>query len=94
MLASVQKQCKLEPQGRRGGVELVKVKEFNRRKLALEEEKSAPLQRHCWGLPRHQAYPTSEGSKFINSQRFILCSGFSGGEMAKANRAQHTHLTG
>ena len=81
MRASVQKLCKLEPQGGTGGVELVPRKDFNRRKLALEEEKGAPMQRNSWGLPRHLAYPTSEGSQFRNSKRFILCSGFSGGEM-------------
>ena len=93
MLASVQRMCKLEPQGGKSGVEVVPMKEFNRRMLALEEEKGAPLQRHGWGLSRHQAY-ASEGSQFLNSKQFILCSGFSGGERAKANLAHHTHLTG
>ena len=94
MLASVQKLCKLEPQGGTGGVESVPEKEFNRRKLAQEEEKGAPMQRNSWGLARHQAYQPCEESQFLNSKLFILCSGFSGGEMPKANRAQHTHLTG
>ena len=60
MLASVQRMCKLEPQGGKSGVEVVPSKEFNRRKLALEEEKGAPMQRRSWGLPRHLAYPASQ----------------------------------
>jgi hypothetical protein len=96
LLESVQKMCKLGQQGGKSGigVEVVMRKEFNRRKQALEEEKGAPMQRNSWGLARHQAYQPREESQLLNSKLFVLCSGFSGGEMPKANRAQHTHLTG
>ena len=42
MLASVQRMCKLEPQGGKSGVEVVPSKESNRRKLVLEEKVNPP----------------------------------------------------